>query len=389
MVVPIYQAEISHRRIRGRVTSLQQLFDAVGQIFATWISYGCYAAWDNKSNSAEWRVPLGIQIVPAIFLAAFVYMIPESPRWLCDHDQWEKGLANLAQLHAHGDIHDPYVIAEYNLIEAQILEEHTHKRKTYFDLFSDWPNIRRTLLVMAAQASTQMTGVSAIRYFSPQIFAQIGIPTATTLLLTGVNAIISFLGTSVCIMIIDTIGRRPLQIGGNVLMAVTFAVNCALIKVFPATSTSTAAHWTFVVMTWLFSFIFFVTSGPLSWALPVEFFGTAMRSKGVAVGAMTSFAFNTMVGQVTPIAITAIGWRYYLIFIITNITNALFFWAFLPETKGLNLEDMDELFYNSPLFVPGTHWTPSSHVDADAERIAAEGKVVVAESITHQERIDE
>jgi sugar transport protein len=142
-------------------------------------------------------------------------------------------------------------------------------------------------------------------------------------------------------------------------------------------------------MTWLFSFIFFVTSEPLSWALPVEFFGTAMRSKGVAVGAMTSFAFNTMVGQVTPIAITAIGWRYYLIFIITNITNALFFWAFLPETKGLNLEDMDELFYNSPLFVPGTHWTPSSHVDADVERIAADGKVAVAESITHQERIDE
>lgn len=370
MIVPIYQAEISHRRIRGRVTSLQQLFDAVGQIFATWISYGCYSAWDKKQNSAEWRVPLGIQIVPAILLATFVYMIPESPRWLCDHDQWEKGLTTLAQLHAHGDIHDPYVIAEYNLIEAQIRQEHTQKRKTYFDLFKGWPNIRRTILVMAAQASAQMTGVSAIRYFSPQIFAQIGIPTATTLLLTGVQAIISFFGTSVCIIVIDSIGRRPLQVVGNMLMACTFAVNCALIKVFPPTSTSTAAHWTFIVMTWFFSFIFFVTSGPLSWALPVEFFGTAMRSKGVAVGAMTSFAFNTMIGQVTPIAISSIGWRYYFIFIITNITNAIFFWTFLPETKALNLEDMDELFHNTPLFVPGTHWAPTSQVDADAEMIA-------------------
>jgi hypothetical protein len=91
-----------------------------------------------------------------------------------------------------------------------------------------------------------------------------------------------------------------------------------------------------------------------------------------------------MIGQVTPIAVTSIGWRYYLIFIITNITNAIFFWAFLPETKGLNLEDMDELFYNSPLFVPGTHWTPTSHVDADAERIAADGKGVTA-TVAHHE----
>jgi sugar porter (SP) family MFS transporter len=385
MVVPIYQAEISHRRIRGRLTSLQQLFDAVGQIFATWISYGCYTAWDEKQSSAEWRVPLGIQIVPAIFLAAFVFMIPESPRWLCDHDQWEKGLATLAQLHAHGNIHDPYVIAEYNLIETQIRQEHTQKRKTYFDLFKGWPEVRRTLLVMAAQASTQMTGVSAIRYFSPQIFAQIGIPTSLTLLLTGVQSIIAFMGTSLCIWVIDSIGRRPLQIYGNILMACSFAVNCALIKVFPPTSTSSAAHWTFVAMTWVFSFIFFVTSGPLSWALPVEFFGTALRSKGVAVGAMTSFAFNTMVGQVTPIAISSIGWRYYLIFIITNITNAIFFWAFLPETKGLNLEDMDELFYNSPLFVPGTHWTPTSHVDADAEMIATGEKSYPEDAATYAE----
>lgn len=54
--------------------------------------------------------------------------------------------------------------------------------------------------------------------------------------------------------------------------------------------------------------VFFITSGPLSWAIPAELFGTAMRLKGVSWGAMTSFAFNTMIGQVTPIAITSIGW---------------------------------------------------------------------------------
>lgn len=138
--------------------------------------------------------------------------------------------------------------------------------------------------MMAVQASCQMTGVSAIQYFSPQIFQQIGIATAETLLLQAVNAIIAFAGTAVCILIIDSVGRRKLEIGGAGIMALTFLVNAILIKVYPATSTNTGAHWGFIIMTWVFNFVFFITSGPLSWAIPAELFGTALRLKGVSFG---------------------------------------------------------------------------------------------------------
>jgi hypothetical protein len=70
-------------------------------------------------------------------------------RWLCDHDLGEEGLKTLAKLHAYGDTNDPYVIAEYELIQAQIAEEHSHRKFTYLDHFRGWPNIRRTILVMA------------------------------------------------------------------------------------------------------------------------------------------------------------------------------------------------------------------------------------------------
>lgn len=215
MTIPIYHSEISHRRIRGRVTCLQQLFNALGQIVATWTGFGCYTTWTGTGNSAEWRIPLAVQIVPALFLASGVLLLPESPRWLCDHDKWEAGLATLAKLHAHGDVADPYVTAEYNLILKQIEIEHAQPSKTYLDLFNAWPNLRRTIMVTMIQSSCQLSGVSAVQYFSPQIFAQLGISTSTSLLFNGVNAIIAFLGTAVTIAVIDRIGRRPLEIYGS------------------------------------------------------------------------------------------------------------------------------------------------------------------------------
>jgi hypothetical protein len=63
---------------------------------------------------------------------------------------------------------------------------------------------------------------------------------------------------------------------------------------------------------------------------------------------MVSFAFNTMIGQVTPIAMERIGWRFYLLFVVCNFTNAVYFWATQPETKQRPLEEMNYLFTNAP-----------------------------------------
>lgn len=106
--------------------------------------------------------------------------------------------------------------------------------------------------------------------------------------------------------------------------------------------------------TWIYNFSFSATCGPLSWIIPAEIFDTKTRSKGVSISVMVSFAFNTMIGQVTPIAMDAIRYRYYFLFIICNFTNALFFYLLLPETAKKPLEEMNFLFTNAPWIVPGT-----------------------------------
>ncbi|PYI14687.1 general substrate transporter [Aspergillus violaceofuscus CBS 115571] len=363
--VPMFQAEIAHASIRGILGSLQQTMLGIGALSASWIGYGCEKSWANTGDSVQWRLPLALQLVPAIGLASCIYFFPESPRWLIDHDRHEEGLHNLARLHANGNIDDAYVRAEYELIQRQIEEEHQHAAKSYKELFANRSNTRRIILACACQASSQMTGVSAIQYFSPAIFAQIGISTSKTLLYQGINSIIGELAQFIFFFLIDRVGRRPLQIGGNIACGVAFIIGASLLSQYPPDSTNTAAHWAFIVAsTWVFNFCF-CASGTMSWIIPAEIFNTATRAKGISLATMVSFAFNTMIAQVTPIALERIGWRYYLLFIVCDFGNALFFYIFLPETKGLSLEVMDDLFTNAPLLVPGSRWEVSPEVNIE------------------------
>ncbi|OCL04577.1 general substrate transporter [Glonium stellatum] len=328
MIVPLYQAELAHPSIR------------VGALAAAWISYGTYIGF-APNNSAQWRVSLGIQTIPAAILALLILFFPESPRWLIDHGKPDEGLRTLAKLHAHA--------------------------KSYMELFTDRSCFRRLFLACSIQASVQMTGVSAIQYFSVSINSQMGITGNDTLKYQAISSVIALIAQFLCILFIDHTGRRWPLILGNLGNMAAFIIATILLATFPpGTSHNNAASshphlllltvqhaaWGFIVITWIYNFSFSATCGPLSWIIPAEIFDTRTRSKGVSIATTTSFAFNTMIGQVTKPAMTHIRYRFYFLFIICNLTNAIFFWAILPETAKRPLEEMNYLFTNAPLFVP-------------------------------------
>jgi hypothetical protein len=100
---------------------------------------------------------------------------------------------------------------------------------------------------------------------------------------------------------------------------------------------------------------------------------------------MTSFAFNTMIGQVTSVALQAIGWKFFILFCVTNFTNALFFWAFLPETKKAPLEEMKRLFTDAPWFVPSMDRKLYSHRELN---VRAEELAEKTRDVTHVEPVE-
>jgi hypothetical protein len=284
------------------------------------VSPGAYEGFE-ANDPKQWQVSLGIQIVPGGILALLILLFPESPRWLIAHGKEAKGLATLAKLHSGGNENDTWVQAEFQQIQDSLAIEREEAAPSYWALFKDKSSFRRLFLACALQASVQMTGVSAIQYYSVQIYGKIGISGSETLRYQAISSVLALVAEMLCMLFIDHTGRRWPLILGNLANMATFIVATALLASFPpGTSNSGGAAWAFIVMTWLYNFSFSLTCGPLSWIIPAEIFDLKTRGKGVSIATMTSFAFNTMIGQTTSVALdeeTGIGWRWYIVFIVS------------------------------------------------------------------------
>lgn len=209
--------------------------------------------------------------------------------------------------------------AEFEQIQESISVEHEIEAKSYKELFTNKSCFRRLFLACAVQASIQMTGVSAIQYYSVEIYAKIGIDNQEALKYQAISSVLALVAQFCCMMLIDRTGRRWPLILGNLGNMVTFIIATVLLALYPPGTSSGGAAWGFIAMTWLYNFCFSATCGPLSWIIPAEIFDTKTRSKGVSIATMLSFAFNTMIGQTTSIALDdkhGIGWKWYIVFIV-------------------------------------------------------------------------
>ncbi|KDQ26391.1 hypothetical protein PLEOSDRAFT_1077375 [Pleurotus ostreatus PC15] len=326
-LAPLYQAEIAHPSIRGRLTTLQQFMLGIGGMS----TYGTSAGL--KGTQAEWRIPLGLQIIPALPLIAFILLLPESPRWLADKGRIDEARATLARLHAHGDINDPFVMSQMEDMKAELQRARDIGESSWKELFVIPSNFRRLSLGYILQFSVQMTGVSAIQYYSTTM----GFSSTRILLFQSINSIIALIGEACCVLWIDHTGRRRPLIIGNIASGLSFVVGSILMARWPGT----------VDKTWVFNFFFSACIGPLSWAYPAEIFSTRTRAKSTAITSSSSWLSNF----------------------------ALFIWAFYPETTGRRLEEMDALFEQAPLFVPRTSY--AKVIDhAAAERELRDGNFV-------------
>lgn len=172
--VPVYITEIAPPTKRGRLVGAQQWAITWGILIMYYISYGCSFIGVNHHppSPTAFRLPWGLQMIPAIFLFFALFLLPESPRWLAKKDRWEEAEDVIALVHAKGDKTNAFVISEIQEIKAFCQFERENADVTWFDLVK--PNmIWRTHIAVFTQFWSQLTGMNVIMYYVTYVFAMV------------------------------------------------------------------------------------------------------------------------------------------------------------------------------------------------------------------------
>ncbi|KAH8422870.1 sugar porter family MFS transporter [Aspergillus melleus] len=387
MVNPLYVSENAPRAIRGGLTGLYQLFITLGIMLAFWINYGSVL---HIEGTAQYMVPLAMQALPAILLFIGMMLCNESPRWLAKQDRWEDARKTLSRVRNLPSTH-PYVENEFQEIQQQLEHERNLVGGSGFmDLMKEmWlipGNRKRAMISIFLMICQQMTGTNAINYYAPQIFENLGINgNATGLFATGVYGIVKVVGCAVFLVFVaDSLGRRRSLLWTSAVQGLTMLYIGLYIRIAPPEEGAPVipAGYVALVCIFLFAATFQFGWGPVCWIYVSEIPTARLRGLNVSFAAATQWLFNFVVARAVPNMLATVGangYGTYIIFSCFCLSMGVFVWFFIPETKGLALEKMDELFGVTTLVDNKT---------ADAERNMSEGGSSKADHKTTETRME-
>ncbi|KAI5295561.1 hypothetical protein KEM52_000997 [Ascosphaera acerosa] len=343
MAVPIYQTECAPAAYRGLISGMAQQMVGVGFMVAAWIGFGSNHA--PNTSTFQWRFPLAFQCVPAVFLVFAMAFFPESPRFLAMKGLFNEGHDIMMRLHSTGD-NDSVVEAEFNEIKATIIAGRAFAAPGWTCMFTVPQWRQRLLIALAAQVFTQTTGINVISYYQTSIYYYHGYRGDTVMLLAcACDMVGPFFNLIFITMIIDRVGRRKPLIIGTILITIFLALESACGSQLDNGQQAVLAAFN---ITWVFAVtaVFYMSYGPISWAYMCEVLPTQIRGPGVAVcTGLGNWAVATMWAQVTPRALGALVWKYWLIFVAINAGVTLpCIYLFFPETRQITLEEIDNLF---------------------------------------------
>ncbi|CAG8898931.1 unnamed protein product [Penicillium egyptiacum] len=399
MVVPLYISEVSIPEIRGGLVVLQQLSVTLGILFSYWIDYGTNyiggtrcapdipysggtiskpifdpyhdvpAGGCTGQSEVSWRLPLALQIVPAVILGIGMLFFPDSPRWLLMKERDDDSLHALSRLRRQ-DRDSPILLNEYLEIKASIMLENSFARDNFPNLsgyklhvaqsfFTTWSRFRRLAIGCIVMFFQQFMGCNAMIYYAPTIFAQLGLDGNTTsLLATGVYGIVNCLSTLPALFFIDKVGRRPLLMAGAAGTCISLVIVGGILGGFGSSLVSNkSAGWAGIAFIYIYDINFSYSFGkimpmplpafilkrptnntftiaPIGWVLPSEIFNLSIRSKAISITTSATWMCNFIIGLVTPDMLESITWGTYIFFAAFCLLAFAFTFFCIPETRG-------------------------------------------------------
>ncbi|PYH68538.1 sugar transporter [Aspergillus vadensis CBS 113365] len=339
--VPLLINEVAYPSHRSIFNSLFMSGWYVGGTVAAWVVFSSR----TYSSSWAWRLPSVLQaLVPVVGLPGFL-LAPESPRWLISVGRNEEARAILTRYHAAGDESSPLVAYEFSEITSTIqAEQEAHSSGSYLEMVKTPGNRWRLMISITLGLFAQWTGNGVISYYLSLILDSIGITTVRDQTLISAclqmwDLIFAVLGA----FLIDNFGRRRMFLSSAGIMFVSYVLVTALSGSFQTTNNAATGG---AVIPFLFIYFsgYCIALTPFLTSYPCEIWPYRLRSRGLTVtwvATIIGMFFNTFVN---PIALDAIGWRYYIVFIVVLVLFAVTAFFFYPETKGYSLEQVAVIF---------------------------------------------
>ncbi|MGE7713341.1 sugar porter family MFS transporter [Priestia megaterium] len=334
VTVPTYLAEMSPAESRGKMVTQNELMIVTGQLLA--FTFNAIIGNMLGENPHVWRYMLPIAAIPAVFLFFGMLRVPESPRWLVSKGKNDEALTVLQKIREN-----KRAKSELQEIESAYEKEAKMEKATFKDLTTPW--VRRVVFLgIGIAVVQQITGVNSIMYYGTEILKDAGFQTKAALIGNIGNGVISVLATFVGIWLLGKVGRRPMLITG--LVGTTTAL--LLIGIFSLVFEGSAAL-PYIVLALTITFLAFQQGAisPVTWLMLSEIFPLRLRGLGMGVTVFCLWGINFLVGLTFPVLLASIGLSTtFFVFVVLGIGAILFVKKFLPETKGLTLEELEQRF---------------------------------------------
>jgi len=330
--VPLYLSELAPPKTRGGLNIMFQLATTIGIFTANMVNYTT-----QKIKPWGWRLSLtlGLAAAPALLMTVGGIFLPETPNSLIERGHLDKGRAVLEKIRGTWDVKAEYEV----IVEAsELAKAISHPFRNILE------RRNRPQLVMAIcmPMFQILTGINSILFYAPVLFASLGFGANASLYSSVITGAVLAASTVVSIATVDRWGRRALLLSGGIQMMVCqFAVGIILGLKFGGDKVLSRGFSALLVAAiCLFVAAFGWSWGPLGWTVPSEIFPLETRSAGQAITVFVNLLFTFAIAQGFLSLLCFFEHKIFLLFTCWICIMTVFVYLFLPETKGVPIEEM-------------------------------------------------
>jgi len=370
VVSPMYVAEISPARFRGRLVALVQFNIVLGILLAYLSNYIIHELSLDKFT-LEWRWMFAVEAFPALAFFLLLFTTPRSPRWLVAQKRIDEAKSVLGKVGTDSGT----VAEEVDAIQTSLDVEHHSLREPFFCR----KYLKPIMLAVAIAAFNQLSGINALIYYTKRIFEMAGYGESAALGSSVGIGLVNLVFTMAALAIIDHFGRKKLMLVGSIgyivslaVVAATFysyAVEFAAVRdatkvlqnaeaaaggvVTPAvTEAQTALDAAItdagqggtIVLIGLIAFIaaHAFGQGAVIWVFIGEVFPNRVRARGQALGSFTHWIMAAVISQTFPVIAEVSGAHIFAFYCVCMVGQLIWVVLVMPETKGVPLEEIQK-----------------------------------------------